>query len=121
MGYSIASASNNVHAGPGGIFNQLAAMGENDVILAGRSNAGLLEPGQHAALSLTHITHVLTGKMNGIDEIIEFKVLIALRDEVPEALYKASRKLQQEDAEIRKAAQRQISRAASRKRRSPRK
>lgn len=46
-------ASFNVHASARSLFFNLASMGSSEVLLAGRSNAGLTEPGERTPTSST--------------------------------------------------------------------
>ncbi len=48
--------NDNVHAGIKSMFVRLGLLGDYDGLLAGRSNAGLMEPGQNAAYTLTRLS-----------------------------------------------------------------
>jgi len=48
-------ASSNVHAGVKGITFKLSLLDDSDIILAGPSNAGFVEPGHSSAISLLQI------------------------------------------------------------------
>lgn len=53
-------ASDNVHAGPKGIFHKLGlALSQNDTLLAGPSNEGMVDPLQCASLSLVYATEAV--------------------------------------------------------------
>jgi hypothetical protein len=45
-----------VHAGQHGIYSKLGQLGNSEVLLAGASNAGLVEPAHNTALTLVQIT-----------------------------------------------------------------
>jgi hypothetical protein len=101
----------NVHAGARAMFFRLTNMG-TDIPIAGRSNAGLVEPGQNTAFTLVRITGALLGRARDLDRIIEMKAIIALRDAIPEALNRADKKLRRDETRVqqdrkRKAADRQ--------------
>lgn len=88
-------ASDNVHAGSRGTFIRMSAMGKSDVIIAGRSNAGLLEPGQNTVYSMTQIVASLFGKPNNLDEMVEMSVIIELRESTKIAFLEASEALKE--------------------------
>lgn len=96
-------ASQNVHAGTRAAFFRLTTMGRDNVVLAGRSNAGLLEPGQSTGYTLTQITGSLLGTPSTLDQIVELSTLIAIRDAIPVAFYRASRKLYKDEAEFQRS------------------
>ena len=62
-------ASYNVHASPKGVYFKLGALDGSPTLLAGASNAGLEEPGQHAAVSLMEITLLLIDDSPIFDDI----------------------------------------------------
>ena len=86
-------ASYNVHAGPHALYFRLGLLGETG-LLAGASNAGLTEPGQNTAFSLTLISILLVGDSVNLDHLVTMNLLQLLRDEIPRAFFKADRKLQ---------------------------
>ena len=90
-------ASNNVHAGALGISHRLGVMGSTSLILSGPSNAGLIEPGQNMAITISQITALLLNRRPAkIDQIIMMKMLFLLKEEIIVALSQAHRKLEQE-------------------------
>jgi hypothetical protein len=91
-------ASFNVHAGASGTLNRLSGMGESRHLLAGRSNAGLAEPGRNTAFSLAQINGTLVGTPRTIEDIMAMKTLIAVRDAIPRAFDRADRKLRRDEA-----------------------
>ncbi|MBI3450763.1 MAG: hypothetical protein HY049_17850 [Acidobacteria bacterium] len=70
-------ASQQVHATPRGLLFKLGLL-RDEALLAGPSNLGLADPGQHTALSLTQITATLTPLHATLDSIIAVKVLTQL-------------------------------------------
>lgn len=94
-------ASYNVHASAKGIFFRLSLLDSSGVI-AGASNAGLTEPGQNTAITLTIITSLLFGRPWKLEDIVALQTLAKLRDEIPGALYRAEHKLKRDDARHRK-------------------
>lgn len=96
-------ASHNVHAGPHGIYFKLGQMGYSEVLLAGASNAGLVEPAQNAALSLSQITALLFPKHPTAIDLIGLKSFERIREAIPETFLKAERKLGRDHAAVLKA------------------
>lgn len=85
-------ASFNVHASARSLFFNLGSM-EEDVLLAGRSNAGLAEPGEHTASTLLLITGLYVGSTLNMDRLAELDVVIRIRDEIRKSFRKADRRL----------------------------
>lgn len=98
-------ASYNVHASPKGVYFKLGSFKGSPVLLAGRSNAGLTEPAQHAAVSLAEITLLMIGDSAVFDDIVTRKIIARLEAEIPPELGKADRKLRRDDRRHRKATQ----------------
>lgn len=98
-------ASYNVHAGPHALFFRLGLLGEPG-FLAGASNAGLTEPGQNTAVSLTLASIFLVGDSINLDNLATMKLLQLLRDEIPCAFAKAERKLQADHVRYSRAKKR---------------
>ncbi len=96
-------ASYNVHAGTKGITFRLGLLGREG-FLSGASNAGFLEPTQHTAFSLTHLTGLLLSEKLGFDEQIQMQIILDLRDKIPPALRKSDRKLRRDDLNFRQRA-----------------
>ena len=90
-------ASHNVHANPKGVFFKLGLIGEEDILLAGPSNAGLADPGHATALSLVQICSSLLSFHPTIDNQIAMKVMLALDDEIGGALIEAHNKLEADE------------------------
>lgn len=89
-------ASYNVHASSKGIAFRLGLLGEGDspVMLAGASNAGFVEPARNAASDLVHITSLLAHGTARFDRMVEWQILIQLRDELIPKLDRAHRDLE---------------------------
>jgi hypothetical protein len=64
------------------------------VRLVGQSNSGMTDPGHMAAISLTHVTMAVLALEPNLDRIAVFKVMLALSDEVGDALLACSKKRQ---------------------------
>jgi hypothetical protein len=90
-------ASHNVHANPKGVFFKLGLIGETEVLLAGPSNAGLVDPGHSTALSIMQISSALLKQNPTIDNIVTLKVMQRLVDEIGEALLAAHKQLVEDD------------------------
>jgi len=86
-------ASHNVHAKAKGIFHRLGMIGDQEVLLAGASNAGLADPGQNAALFLSQICASLGGLDPSVETIAMMKLFKKLNEEVGDAFITAHRKL----------------------------
>jgi len=89
-------ASYNVHASAKGIFFRLGSLDPLSIV-AGASNAGLSEPAQNLAVSLTIITSLLFGPRWEFEDIVALKTLAKIRDEIPNAFIRAERKLQRDE------------------------
>jgi Family of unknown function (DUF5677) len=68
-------ASQNVHAGVKEIRFRLGLLRQDEVMLAGPSNAGLEEPGQNAAITLSQLTVVLPQAPFDLDTLVKMQVL----------------------------------------------
>lgn len=105
-------ASYNVHAGPHALFFRLGLMGESG-LLAGASNAGLVDPGQNTAITLTFISILLTKDCADLDIITMMKIMLQLRNEIPQAFAQADAKLRKDHVRYSRGIRvRRISRKA---------
>lgn len=96
--------NDNVHAGIKSMYVRLGLLGDYEGLLAGRSNAGLTEPGQNAAHTLTQLA-VLIGMSEPVfDDFVIADMLITLRNEIPRSFAKVDAQLKKEDREIRQAS-----------------
>ncbi len=77
-------ASHNVHAEPKGAFHRLG-LPEGGLLLAGPSDAGLADPGQNTALSLTKTTSTLLSLKCTLDIMVGLKIMLTLSDDVGKA------------------------------------
>ena len=91
-------ASYNVHAGPKGVYFKLGELEKSKTMMAGASNAGLVEPAQNAALSLGKLTLLACNDKAGpsFDNNIFTKVVDRLIREIPNDFTKADRKLKRD-------------------------
>ncbi len=87
-------ACRSVHAGPESLFFSLGATEEvRAEFLAGASDAGLADPGHHAAVSLTMVSVALLTATPNMDALVSCRCMLEVCDEIGEAL------LQVQDAE----------------------
>jgi len=90
-------ASHNVHANPKGVLFKLGLFpGNENLLLAGPSSAGLADPGQSAALSLAQITTWLLTTRPNIDRLVICHILTKLADEIADAFMAAHETLEQQ-------------------------
>lgn len=82
-------ASYNVHSSPKGIYVKLGSLNGPETYLAGRSNAGLTDPGQHAAVSLSQILQINIGGSLIFDDLVAASVVDRLKFEIPREFGKA--------------------------------
>lgn len=90
-------ASYNVHAGARSMFHRLTAMGQPDLLIAGRSNAGLMEPARNTAHSLLLITSFMEDRKFGLDRTAELNAVLNVRDATVRAFKKADNKLHRDE------------------------
>jgi len=83
-------ASYNVHAGARSMFHRLGSMSE-DILLSGRSNAGLVEPARNTAHSLLLITSYMSDGRATLDQCTQMNAILRIRDAVAPAFEKAER------------------------------
>lgn len=108
-------ASFNVHAGARSLFFNLSSMGDEDLLLAGRSNAGLVEPGVRTAQTLALITSLYLGRETDLDRLTELKSVLHVKDAVAPALLAADALLHRDEMARRaKSDQRRTKRNAGR-------
>lgn len=94
--------SDNVHAGIKSMYARLGLLTDYDGLLAGRSNAGLTDPGQNAAHTLTQIA-VLVCSSPKLDDLVAGKIMQMLREEIPDSFWQADRRLRRKDKAFRQA------------------
>jgi hypothetical protein len=109
-------ASHNVHANASGTFTRLGAL-DDRVFTAGRSNAGLGDPGVKTAHSLVLLTIALFGPSFEIMDIVALRAVGILGDEAVEAFKKAHKILLRDDAKHRRV----IAKAKAKKKKAKKK
>lgn len=103
MGLHFKNASYRVHADIAGLNHRLGVLGPADLHLAGASNAGLHEPGQLSAISISKVAVALAfGKTDDIDFVVKMKAMIALRDRAVSAFVAAGTKLKKDARRVRR-------------------
>jgi hypothetical protein len=88
--------NDNVHAGVKSMYVRLGLLTDYDSLLAGRSNAGLTDPGQNAAHTLTQIA-ILVCLSPKLDDLVVAEITRKLRDEIPDSFWRADRRLRKND------------------------
>jgi hypothetical protein len=94
--------NDNVHAGIKSMYSRLGLLTDYDSLLAGRSNAGLADPGQNAAHTLTQVA-VLVCLSPKLDDIVAAKIMERLRDEIPQSLGVADSRLRRRHNQMQKS------------------
>ena len=87
-------ASHPVHANAKGIFFRLGFLTESQILLAGPSNAGLVDPGHSTAISLAQVSVALGNLQTTLDNIVVLKIILRLVDEIGDEFAKAHEKLE---------------------------
>lgn len=95
--------NDNIHAGIKSMYFRLGLM-DYDELLAGRSNAGLMEPGQNAANTLTQLSALVCMSDPVLDDLVTGQMMQALRNEIPKSFYQADKELRRDDR-VYKSAQ----------------
>lgn len=90
-------SSFKVHAGSAGALRTLGTVGNNSVIHAGATNAGLQTPAIDTAFSLLQITSLVFPNPNQMDTAVQMKALLILRDKVVTECRKAAKKLEEDE------------------------
>jgi len=90
-------ASYNVHASPKGIAMRLGLIREpgQPTGLAGASNIGFVDPAQNSAFDLTLVTSLILQSAN-LDDMIQLKILVLLRNKIMGKLQAADRRIMKE-------------------------
>jgi Family of unknown function (DUF5677) len=94
--------NDNIHAGIKSMYVRLGLM-DYDGLLSGRSNGGLMDPGQNAALTLTQLSAIVCLSEPIMDDLVAGDMMRMLRNEVPKSFYKADRQLRRDDKKYREA------------------
>jgi hypothetical protein len=98
-------ASHNVHANPKGVNFKLGLFGEEPVLLAGPSNAGLTDPGHATAISLNQVSSVLLEFLPNLDHCVTLLVMHQLEGEIGPALLAAQHRLEADHEEFSKTSE----------------
>lgn len=93
--------NDNVHAGVKSMFFRLGLPDNYEGLLAGRSNGGLMEPGQNAAHTLTQISVLVCLSGPNMDDLVVADMMRMLRHEIPRSFYAAERRLRKDDKNYR--------------------
>jgi hypothetical protein len=91
-------ASHNVHANPKGVFFKLGLLEEENLLLAGPSNAGLADHGHSAAISLVQTSTPLGLFHPTFDNIVALRIMVLLEREIGEAFGDAHQQLLHDSA-----------------------
>jgi len=94
--------NDNIHAGIKSMYVRLGLM-DYDGLLTGRSNGGLMEPGQNAAHTLTQLSAIVCLSEPIMDDLVAGDMMKMLGDEVPKSFYEADRQLRKDDKAYRPA------------------
>jgi hypothetical protein len=85
-------ASQNIHAGSKGLRNRLAlAECNEDILVVGQSNSGMVDPAHATAISLMQVTCTLLQLNPSIDSIVIMEIAKQYSDKVGEEFLKLSR------------------------------
>lgn len=93
--------NDNVHAGIKSMYVRLGLVGNYDGLLAGRSNGGLMEPGQNTAYTLMQISITACSSEPNLDDLVVADMMRMLRDEIPRSFYAADKQLRKDDRKYR--------------------
>ncbi len=88
--------NDNIHAGIKSMYVRLGLM-DYDGLLAGRSNGGLMEPGQNAAHTLTQLSAIVCLSEPILDDLVAGDMVRMLRDEIPKSFNRADKQLRRDD------------------------
>lgn len=91
----VATANDDVHAGPRGLMPSGVGSHGHGFLLAGASDAGLAEPGANAAISLTHIAWARLKFAQSIEHGLAVDTLILLQRDCISKFDKAHRKVRE--------------------------
>jgi hypothetical protein len=91
--------NDNIHAGIRSMFIRLGLL-DYTGLLSGRSNAGLTEPGQNAAHTLTQLSALVCMTEPSFDDLVVGAMMVMLRDEIPRSFYAADTQLRRDDKHV---------------------
>lgn len=89
--------NDNIHAGIKSMYMRLGLMDYDEGLLAGRSNGGLMEPGQNAAHSLTQLSAIVCLSEPIMDDLVAGEMMQILRNEIPKSFHRADKQLRKDD------------------------
>jgi hypothetical protein len=92
-------ANDNVHGGIKSMFVRLGLIDDFTMFLAGRSNAGLTEPGQTTALTLIQLAVRVCETEGSFEDLLIAKTLANLAHQIPRSFMRADRKLRKDTRE----------------------
>lgn len=92
--------NDNIHAGIKSMFVRLGLL-DYTGLLSGRSNAGLTEPGQNAAHTLTQLSALVCMTEHSLDDLVVGAMMVMLRDEIPRSFYAADTRLRRDDKQYK--------------------
>jgi hypothetical protein len=93
--------NDNIHAGVKSMFIRLGLLEDYTGLLSGRSNAGMTDPGQNAAHSLTQLAGLVCLSEPKLDDLVAADMIRVLRDEIPKSFWQADRRLRKDDKAYR--------------------
>jgi hypothetical protein len=86
------------------MFIRLGLLEDYAGLLAGRSNAGLIDPGQNTAHTLTQLSVLVCLPEPKLDDLVAAEMMKTLRDEIPKSFRRADMRLRKDAKEYRHAA-----------------
>ena len=95
--------NDNIHAGVKSMFIRLGLLEDYTGLLAGRSNAGLTDPGQNTAHTLTQLSVLVCLSEPKLDDLVAAEMMKALRDKIPKSFRRADTRLRSDAKEHRQA------------------
>ena len=104
--------NDNVHAGIKSMFVRLGLIEDYTGLLSGRSNAGLTEPGQNAAFTLTQLAALVCMNEPSFDDLVVGEMIVTLKNEIPQAFGRADKQLRKDDKSFRSSGNGAISQPA---------
>jgi hypothetical protein len=93
--------NDNVHAGIKSMFVRLGLLDDYTGLLAGRSNAGLTDPGQNAAHTLTQLSVLVCLSEPTVDDLVVAEMMRMLRNEIPRSFWRADSRLRRDDKQCK--------------------
>lgn len=109
-------ASFNIHASARSLFFNLSSIGDEKILISGRSNAGLRDPGELTAHALTLITALYVDSGSNFDRFLMMNCLLEIRDAVSPSLRRSERQLNRDERALRDSSLRINNKKFSRQR-----